>query len=143
MYTIESNLYYLCKTIHKPQSIKNAIEYLKHECENPIQKWGTLTMPWIFLSYLDNNLDMFISKLCYSTELISVLRWVNKNILCEFNIYNERSLNVKIRIATSMLNNLVKNNVVKKQDAMIIHDNMVHNINFLNNRLSCEELPFY
>lgn len=79
-------------------------------------------IPQLFLfggGYLRDS-DTYIEQ----DDVQDVLWWVCKNIICQLNIDNHITRDVKIRIATGMLN---KTNIPQHVN-IYYHDNMIRNI---------------
>lgn len=74
----------------------------------------------------------------YNPEVIKVIRWVMNEIFNKSALFNYKTLNVLIRIATGMLN---KCNIPKEIQIMF-HDNMVDNLQIESNNVILSELPF-
>lgn len=83
-------------------------------------------------------------KLITTRELRRINEWIAKNIIGGFGKDRQDTMLVKIRIATDMLNKLMYQKVITKEQNIYFHDCFVKNILDLyddfNNEL--EELPF-
>lgn len=91
-------------------------------------------IPQVFLQgggYLRDS-DQFIMQ----KDVQDVLHWVCKNIICQISIDNHVTRDVKLRIATGMLN---KTNIPKHVN-IHYHDNMIRNI--YNLIAEIQGLPF-
>lgn len=75
-------------------------------------------------------------------DLANVVYWINKNILTQLNTLESKTLEVRIRIATSMLNKVVTDNNINKLVGVVIHDNFTKNLKQLYFDLNVDELPF-
>ena len=83
-----------------------------------------------------------IYKVWQNRKLIDLLQWINKNIVLGLGIDSHQTRGVKIRIATSMLNNLVYQNIIDANFANRIHDRLVFNSEREAFQIATEELPF-
>lgn len=94
---------------------------------------------------LDKNREVdydLIYTIWQNGELTKLMRWINKNIALGLGIDSYQTTGVKIRIATSMLNNLVQKNIISQNRANLIHDRLVFNVEAERLLLINEELPF-
>lgn len=92
------------------------------------------SIPQVFLEgggYLRDS-DKYIDQ----DDVHDVLWWICKNIICQLNIDNHVTRDVKIRIATGMLN---KTNIPHNIN-VYYHDNMIRNI--YNLIADIQGLPF-
>ena len=74
--------------------------------------------------------------------MFNIIQWVNENIVMCVIDDNIITSNVKMRIATGMLNRAVDKNKLNKDYAMLAHDILVANIAELRFSLATEQLPF-
>ena len=83
----------------------------------------------------------YIYECLTNHHLMLLIRWINKNIVlrCSESVY---STNVRLRIATCMLNKLEEANFVSKRHALWFHEILVANIADLRNSLLDDMLPF-
>lgn len=87
----------------------------------------------------DANDDvMYILK----PKAIDVLRWINRRIIFECPNIDYRTVDVRIRIATGMLNNLVKDEVIPKNVAIVYHTRLVDSVGEILREINTEDLPF-
>lgn len=77
-----------------------------------------------------------------SQKLIEWLQWVNKNIVLIIGKETYRTIQVRVRIATSMLNKLVEENLITTKNAIKIHLNLVENVGRETMSIVNEDLPF-
>ena len=77
-----------------------------------------------------------------SKELNDLLRWVNKKIVLILDIADYRTIGVRMRIATGMLNKLTNDGLISTKLSMRIHDNFVTTINGELREINTEDLPF-
>lgn len=100
--------------------------------------------PHLFLnSYHDEGVaDDESYTIAVNPQLRETMLWITKHILTTIGKDTYLTINVYIRIGTSMLNKLVDNGVISKELGIYYHDNMVANTADLISELSLEELPF-
>jgi hypothetical protein len=70
------------------------------------------------------------------------LHWVNRKITLQIGLHSYQTLGVRLRIATSMLNDLVDKGAVKTSIAAKMHANLCDNTWNENNLITNEDLPF-
>jgi hypothetical protein len=70
------------------------------------------------------------------------LKWVNKKILFELPNIDYRTVGVRLRIATSMLNGLEQDGIIPKDICIKYHDRLVNNVSRLVSSINTENLPF-
>lgn len=70
------------------------------------------------------------------------LTWINKKILYKLPDIDYRTVGVRLRIATSMLNGLEQAGVIPKDISIQYHDRLVKNVNRLMGLINTEDLPF-
>lgn len=70
------------------------------------------------------------------------LQWVNEKVTLCIGKEDYRTLSVRLRIATAMLNNLVNDHLIKTTDAIDIHLNLAENLERETISLVNEDLPF-
>lgn len=74
----------------------------------------------------------------YNPEVTKVLAWINKEIIINLGVMTEKTLYVKIRIATGMLD---KCNILK-DFKILFHDNMARNLQIEHTEIIMSDLPF-
>lgn len=109
--------------------------------------WTILTFPWIITKSVLTENDYITTSdyiyQCYNNDgLRAVVVWINKNILLQLTKDTYITTEVKIRIATGMINKLVAQEKLNKDYGMVAHDILVANIRELQNDIMDEELPF-
>lgn len=87
----------------------------------------TIIQPYSWLDIMHNH------------ELIVWLRWVNKNICQQILIDTYVTTDVKVRIATGMLNKIKS---LTDMEGIQIHKNLVDNLKKLSIEIDLERLPF-
>jgi hypothetical protein len=75
-------------------------------------------------------------------EIQDIIYWINKNILTQLDTLESKTLEVRLRIATSMLNKVIQNYGMNSLIGIIIHDNFVKNLKELYYDLNMDQLPF-
>ena len=74
--------------------------------------------------------------------LRNILRWVNKKIVLTLGIADYRTIGVRMRIATGMLNKLVYDGKLSMKIGACIHNNFVTTLNREISAINTEDLPF-
>lgn len=87
---------------------------------------------------LENEAEDAIELIHSNRELKNVILWINKKILKEIKNISLATLDVRLRIATGMLNKVD----IKPIVSVIMHDNFVRNLRALYFDLKMEDLPF-
>ena len=77
-----------------------------------------------------------------NNDLHNVITWINKKILLELGQLDYRAIDVRTRIATSMLNKLVKEGKLSNNQNIIIHNRLVSNLKREMSAINTEDLPF-
>lgn len=70
------------------------------------------------------------------------LKWINEKILYAIPDETYLTISVRVRIATSMLNNLEKEGILTKDICMKYHDRLVRRTKRLVTLVNTEDLPF-
>ena len=86
---------------------------------------------------LDVYYDMFSTP-----DIKPLIRWVNTRIVLTLGLTDYRTIGVRMRIATGMLNKLVYDKKVSRKLAIIIHDTLISNLNDELSAINTEDLPF-
>ncbi|WP_173431824.1 hypothetical protein [Sharpea azabuensis] len=126
-----------------PEScIPKCIDILDH-----YRKSNTFWFPHLFLNEYntestDEIVDDALYEICINEELRKVLKWISKRTISTIGIDNYLSINVYTRIGTSMLNQLVDDELLSKPLNILYHDNFVRNLADLTQEINVESLPF-
>lgn len=83
-----------------------------------------------------------IYEIWRNPHLHDLLKWVNKKIVLRLGIADYRTIGVRMRIATGMLNKLVSENKLSKKISICIHNNFVTTVNDELSAINTEDLPF-
>lgn len=83
-----------------------------------------------------------IYEIWRNTYLKDLLRWVNKKIVLQLGISDYRTIGVRMRIATGMLNKLVYEDKISIKIGACIHNNFVTTVNGELSAINTEDLPF-
>ena len=102
---------------------------------------GSSYIRLLFAGPKDEPLDML------KPSVIDILVWVNKKILFELPQIKEyptfiHGIDVRIRIATNMLNKEVNSGTLTKEMAMTYHERMTSRIREILSKIYVEDLPF-
>ena len=103
--------------------------------------WDYDIPDWLILDYHENRIgDDFDMRYLFSTnvELRRWMLWVWKRIFAPLDNISYYTMEVRIRIATSMLNKLQ----IPKSINIKIHANLVENLHYCHYALMTEDLPF-
>lgn len=92
--------------------------------------------------FLELDEERMYDYILHYKDLYDVICWINKNILTQLDSLESKTLGVRLRIATAMLNKVVKTNNINELVGMIIHDNFIKNLRGLYFDLQTDELPF-
>ena len=132
-----------CDDVH----IRDIIDHLVKLIDKERFYWEFLIQPQIFIKS-ELTLNEYFGQSRYITQCLTndafraVIVWVNKNILLQLTKDTYITTNVKIRIATSMINKLVMQEKLDKDCGILAHDILVHNIKELQSLINTEDLPF-
>lgn len=91
---------------------------------------------------LDDDEDEILYEIWRNKRLHDVLVWVNKKITLTLGIADYRTIGVRMRIATGMLNKLMYEGIISEKLNTKIHDNFVTTINGEFSAIETEDLPF-
>lgn len=86
--------------------------------------------------------DLLVATSCNYSELENIIRWVNERIVFQLDISTYRTIGVRLRIATGMINKLVYDGKITKDLGMRLHYHLVRNISAETTLLCTEDLPF-
>lgn len=116
----------------------DAYEFLQNTVDDELGFAGYILQPdW------DSELASKVQyEWCTNKNLRKVENWIVKNIFLQLNDLHPKTKDVRIRIATSMLNNLVNNNQLEKELSVYIHEAFVDNLSKVWFDLEVESLPF-
>ena len=83
-----------------------------------------------------------IYEIWQNKELLNVVHWINENITLRLGIDDYRTINVKIRIATGMIDKLVRESKLSLKVALSIYSNFGFNVQNEMSLINTEDLPF-
>lgn len=86
--------------------------------------------------------DDILYEIWRNDSLKNIISWINKKITLSLGISDYRTIGVRMRIATGMLNKLVAEGNLSKDLCIRIHDNFVKTINGEIAAINTEDLPF-
>lgn len=92
--------------------------------------------------FLEIGEERMYEYLLQYKDLQEVVYWINRNILTQLDTLESKTLEVRLRIATAMLNKAIENNNINSLVGVVIHDNFVKNLKRLYFDLGIDELPF-
>lgn len=102
--------------------------------------------------YLLDNVEMFaqhdeteddvIYEICINPDLRRIVKWVNKKLVLQLGIIDYRTIGVRLRIATGMINKLVHEKRLSEKTGMLIHFSLVSNLNREISAINTQDLPF-
>ena len=75
-------------------------------------------------------------------RLHDILVWINKKIVLELGKLDYRAIDVRIRIATNMLNKLESEGYISKNFNIDVHDRFIMNVRREISAINVEDLPF-
>ena len=71
-----------------------------------------------------------------------LLVWINNKILYQLPYISYSKVDVRLRIATGMLNNLEKNGILDKEICLIYHKRLTERTREISSAINIEGLPF-
>lgn len=83
-----------------------------------------------------------IYEIWQNKELLNVVHWINENVTLRLGIDDYRTINVKIRIATGMIDKLVRESKLSLKIALSIYSNFGFNVQNEMSLINTEDLPF-
>ena len=75
-------------------------------------------------------------------RFLPILVWVNKKILYQLPYIQQKTLGVRLRIATGMINKLVDEGVIPKLVGIEYHTRLVERVKLIYAAIMVEDLPF-
>lgn len=81
-------------------------------------------------------------KCCINKDLKNIISWINKKIILKLDIHDYRTIGVRLRIATGMLNKLVHEGKLSRDVGIKVHDTLVFNLNREISAINTQDLPF-
>lgn len=127
--------------------IKEVIDRLAQQINDETFAWAFLRQPYIFVKSALTETEYFgqsdyVTRCFINDAFRAVCIWVNKNILLQLTKDTYITTNVKIRIATSMINKLVMQEKFSKECGILAQEILVSNVRELRGLMDSEELPF-
>ena len=83
-----------------------------------------------------------IYEIWRNSRLHDIIVWINKKITLEIGKLDYRAIDVRLRIATNMLNKLVNEGFLSRDLNMRIHYMLVTNVRQEMSAINVEDLPF-
>ena len=126
----------LRKTI-KPVKLETAHQFVRDNN-------GYKTIGYQLIKSTDFEDDPYniLYELCINPDLRQVAEWIGKKIGLCIDTESYQTLDVRIRIATGMLFNLVETNKISEKCAMTAHYNLCVNVRNEKILVLNEDLPF-
>ena len=104
---------------------------------------GIIECERIFVPQNEDEVDYDILYEIWRNErLHDILVWVNKKIILFLGIADYRTIGVRIRIATAMLNKIVYEGHLSEKLAYRIHNNFISSLNREICAINTQDLPF-
>jgi hypothetical protein len=104
---------------------------------------GIVECERIFVPQNEDEVDYDILYEIWRNErLHDILMWVNKKIILFLGIADYRTIGVRIRIATAMLNKIVYEGHLSEKLADRIHNNFISSLNREICAINTQDLPF-
>ena len=83
-----------------------------------------------------------INAVWSNEDLHKIIRWVNRNITLIIGIADYRTIDVRMRIATNMMDKLVDNGSLSSTLSIVMFGNLISNVRQELGMISIEDLPF-
>lgn len=96
----------------------------------------------MFRLHNEGDEDDVIYEICINPDLRRIVRWVNEKIVLTLGIADYRTIGVRLRIATGMLNKLVHEGKMPKGIGILTHQALVTNLNDEISAINTQDLPF-
>lgn len=122
-----------CTQETKPSEIYNQLRIAYNQGAK-----GILDCARIFIPYYEQEECDILYEIWRNPALRAIVRWINQKIVLELGIAKYQTINVRLRIATGMINNLN----LSKNLAISIHSHLVKNIQREMGLINTEDLPF-
>lgn len=117
-------------------------------CKQLIVFYKDTFFPYLFADRMDRPEDedeignQAMYKEATNMKVYKTLRWIYEKVISSILSENRATVDVYLRISTSMLNNLVRDNIITKEISMYYHYNLIRNTNDLRLEIMFEDLPF-
>lgn len=122
-----------CTQETKPSEIYNQLRIAYNQGVK-----GILDCTRIFIPYYEQEECDILYEIWRNPALRAIVRWINQKIVLELGVAKYQTINVRLRIATGMINNLN----LSKNLAINIHSHLVKNIQREMGLINTEDLPF-
>ena len=83
-----------------------------------------------------------INAVWSNEDLHKIIRWINRNITLIIGIADYRTIDVRIRIATNMMDKLVDNGSLSSTLSVVMFGNLISNVRQELGIINTEDLPF-
>ena len=83
-----------------------------------------------------------INAVWSNEDLHKIIRWINRNITLIIGIADYRTIDVRMRIATNMMDKLVDNGSLSSTLSVVIFGNLISNVRQELGIINTEDLPF-
>ena len=83
-----------------------------------------------------------INAVWSNEDLHKIIRWINRNITLIIGIADYRTIDVRMRIATNMMDKLVDNGSLSSTLSVVMFGNLISNVRKELGIISTEDLPF-
>lgn len=126
-------------------TVPKKFETINEAFDQLIKEGKKLYIPHILIdlrSYQEDAICDESYKICICPGLQNIIKWTCREILLNLLKDSYKTRNVKLRIATGMLNNLERDGIIDHYLNIYYHDAFLLNIYTLTTDLVKEELPF-
>lgn len=89
----------------------------------------------------DENYEI-INAIWSNEDLHKIIRWINRNITLIIGIADYRTIDVRMRIATNMMDKLVDNGSLSSTLSVVMFGNLISNVRQELGIINTEDLPF-
>lgn len=86
--------------------------------------------------------DEIIYEIWRNSQLHYIITWINKKITLALGQESYQTIDVRIRIAISMLNKIIEEGCISKKIGDLIYDRLVTNVRREMSAINTEDLPF-
>lgn len=127
-----------CTQETKPSEIYNQLRIAYNQGVK-----GIIECERIFVPQNEDEIDYDILYEIWRNErLHGILTWVNEKIVLVLGLADYRTIGVRMRIATAMLNKIVYEGHLSEKIADRIHHNLISSLNREISAISTQDLPF-
>jgi len=124
-------------------TLENAYESYKKQWNNPKYHRSMFYIGLMIPDFVEpNEAYKMTMEWASNRDLCAVEYWIINSIFIVLNDLRPKTMGVRVRIATSMINRLVNEGKLNRELAILFHQGFVENLQKVKYDLQMESLPF-